>query len=431
MAIKPLQLKTQINVPQVSKSLNRELADGPFRSLQDVQVHLDEIKTHIDDLDGMLKQYQLQFSKVQPLTQVKAADLEFVVSPGAKPKGPRKGGGKTFNLDKIDKVVIPKMDILRKNFGIADELGDQVDQLDKLYNSIAVNFRGVRGSSEMLKNVKDLQKNAEMKLDKALKFLGDIGERHTPKDFKDLIEETIGDISPELEFKSHKTYMYGYETKEQNLGFSVYIELLGLTDEEGNVFPKFYFVFTCILKGNPKEDLVEPVYYLTVMHDFATPGKYSLGKKISSPAEAATTLGMMLEMENIYTAIGTQPHNLDPAKVKKGMFKASDKVAKIGVEPNSVIFDLVKAVKASEANEVAKSLYVDMKGLLTHIKGAKIKVKVTKAESGSGYSVKFTLTNLAKSDQISVNDLDFLKTTFGLDDNKMRKLIKVINEDVE
>jgi hypothetical protein len=420
MAIKPFTrtLSSMSNKP--------ELADGPFRSLQDVQTYLDSIKTNINDLDSLLKQYQLQFSRAQEKTTSVASPLEFVVNPDAV-KQPRRGGGKTISLDKIDKIVIPKMDTLRKNFSLADEISDQVDQLDKLYNSVAVNFRGVRGSNDTLKSIKGLQRNAESKLDKALKFLSDIGERHTPSHFKDLIQATIAYVSPELEFKNHKTYMYGYETKEGDLAFAVYIELLGLTDDEGNIYPKFYIVFNCILKPSSDRSLVEPVYYLTVMHDFATPGKYGLGKKISSPSDASTALGMMLEMESISTAIGTQPHNLDPSKVNKGRFAMGSRVSKINVDPSAITFELLKGVKGSEASEIAKSLYVDMKGLLAHIKNARIKVKVSTEDSR--YVIKFTLTNLAKDNQVSVNDLDFLKETFGLDDTRLRKVTQIINSE--
>ena len=420
MAIKPLQ-------PRMAKEV---AADGTFRSLQDVQTHLEGIQTHIDELDGLIKQYQLQFSRVQP--QVKAATQVFEIDTES-PKGPRKPrpkGGKSFNLDKIDKIVIPKMDVLRQNFGIADELSEQVDELDKLYNSVAVNFRGVRGSAEMLKAIKTTQTGAEMKLDKALKFLGEIGERHTPTGFKTLIEETISIVSPELTFQNHKTFMYGYETKETNLAFSVYIELNGLQDDEGSVYPKFYFVFTCILKGLPKEEKVEPVYYVTVMHEFAAPGKYGLGKKISSPTEAANTLGLMMEMENISTAIGTKPHNLDPDKIKKGQFRTAARIGSIRVEPNALIFCLVKAVRSrKEVNEITKSLFIDVKGLLSRIKGAKIKVKIDAA--ATGFEISFTLTNLARGDEVNVHDIDFLKEQFGLDDTKLRKVIKIINDETE
>jgi len=442
MAIKPLQQEKHCASASAQASAqaasarsparNTEIADSPFRSLQDVQTHLDSLKTHIEDLDSLLKQYQLQFSKAQkfdaPKAKTLAAELEFNINkdqPRSKTRQTRRG--QTITLDSIDKVVIPKLDVLRKNFSIADELSEQADDLDKLYNSVAVNFRGIRGSNDMLKNVKALQKSVEMKLDKALKFLSSIGEQHTPKNFRDFIEATIARIAPELDFKTHHTYMYGYETKDQDLAFAVYLELIGLTDDEGNVYPKFYIVFNCVLRPSSDKTQVDPVYYMTVMHDFATPGKYGLGKKVTTPDEAANVLGMMLELENINTAIGTQPHNLNPDRVNKGKFKAGNRVAKIQVDPNALTFELLKSVKASEANEIAKSLYVDVKAMMSHIKGAHIKVKVEKV--GTGFSIKFTLTSLAGKGQVSVNDIDFLKETFGLDDTKLRKVVKIINDE--
>lgn len=423
MSIKPLHLMKQTPRPA-------EIADGAFRSLQEVQKYLDGIETDLNDLDGLIKQYQLQFSKVQQQHPVTAAESIIFDIDVNTPKGPRKPkGGNTINTDIIDKVVIPKIDVLRKNFTIVDEIADKVDDLDKLYNSTSVNFRGIRGSNEMLKAIKSLQRTAKSSLDKALTFLGDIGERHTPKNFKDLIKDTITQVSPELTFKSHKTFMYGYETKDGNLAFAVYLELTSLTDDEGNIYPKFYIVFNCVLK--PTKDLtkVEPIYYLTVMHDFATPGKYALGRKVTSSKEAATMLGTMLEMENIYTAIGTQPHNLNPDDYPKGKFEASQSIESIEFTPSSINFMLKKGVKAKDIQAVAVSLLKDVKGIFAKIKKATVSMKID--QSADPKVIKFTLTNLSPENKVSVNDIDFLQDQFGLDAKKLRRVIDIINMDNE
>lgn len=43
------------------------------------------------------------------------------------------------------------------------------------------------------------------------------------------------------------------------------------------------------------------------------------------------------------------------------------------------------------------------------------------------YVVRFTLSNIARDDQINVVDLDFLKEQFNLDDDKLRQVVRVIN----
>jgi hypothetical protein len=424
MAIKQLLVKrTQVALAGGAN----DSADTPFRSLQEVINHLKAIKVRVDDIDGLMKHYELQFSKANPKMAAKAAsEIIFEVNPGAGGKGGvRKPKGPKITLDKIDKVVIPRIETLRKNFILVDELSDKVDELDKLYNQVSVSFRSVRGGGDMLKSIKTLQRATSSKLQDALAFLNSVGERHVPTLFRQIVEATMAYVQPELDFKSHKTLVYAYE-KGEDLAFAVYIQLNDLTDDAGETYPKFYIVFNCVLAATGK-DQVTPTYYLTVMHDFATPGKYGLGKKISNPADASQALGLMLEMENVNTGIGVMPHNLDPAKVNKGKFRSGAKVSAIKVDPNTLTFELLKGVKAAEANEIAKTLYVDVKGMLTHIKGAKLKIKVT-SEAGR-IVVKFTLTNLAKENQVSLDDVDFLRDNFGLDDAKLRKVIQIMNDE--
>ena len=157
-----------------------EVAETAFRSLLDVDSYLTDIRNTLNELDGLVKQHQNQFARVE-----KAAGFEFVINQDPKNGQPTKKG-KAITLDKIDKVVIPKMDVLRKHFAIADEISEQADKLDTLYNQVMVNFKGVRGANETLANIKAMQKSAKEKLDKALLFLHEVGQKYAPTPFRDL-----------------------------------------------------------------------------------------------------------------------------------------------------------------------------------------------------------------------------------------------------
>lgn len=397
-----------------------EVADGPFRSLTEVERYLGAVKVNLTELESLLRQLQTQFAKNETAT------IEFVVNRDDKLKP--KGGSGSGNRITLDKVVVPKLDSLRKNFSIVEELSDKVEMLDSLYNSVAVNFKDVRGSKDTLNNIKAMQKSAKAKMDEALKFLNTVGSKYVPTEFKELIETTIGYVSPNLTFKSHETLIYAYETNEGHVAFSVYIKLKGLIDDEGHQYPEFYIVFTCILKPSSERGKVDAHYYVTVMQDFSAPGKYLLGKEVDSPAKAASALGLMLEMENISTAIGVLPHNLDPKKLKKDKFSIGSRIAKIEVDPNAISFHMLKGVSKVGVEEAAKALYMEMKGMLAHIKKAKLKVRIGQDEGR--FVIRFTLTNLAREDQVSINDIDFLKEHFPqLDDTKLRQVVKVINSD--
>lgn len=408
MAIKQLQLLS-----------STEVADGPFRSLTEVDRYLEAVKQSLQDKENLVRQYQAQFARAET-----AAGIEFVINREGKGSKP-KGGGARIGLDKIK---VPKLDVLKKNFSVIEELSDKVDMLDSLYNSVAVNFKGVRGALDTLAKIKDMKKSADAKMSAALKFLNTVGSKYVPTEFKQMVEATIAYISPFLTFKKNETLIYAYETPDEHMAFSVYIKLYNLEDDEGSQYPEFYIVFTCILKPSLQSGKVDAHYYVTAMHDFQAPGKYLLGKEINDPAKASAALGLMLEMENVSTAIGVLPHGLDPKKLSKNQFNVGSRVANIEVAPNTITFEMLKNVTQSEATDAARSLFMDMKGILGRLKKAKMKAKISKEEGR--YVIRFTLTNLARESQININDIDFLKEQFPqLDDRKILQVVKVINSD--
>lgn len=393
-----------------------EVADGPFRSLLEVEKYLGAVKENLTELESLINQYQTLFARAEQAT------IEFTINRDS--KEPTKKGGAKIGLDKIK---VPKLDTLRKNFSIIEDLSDQVDMLNNLYNTVSVNFKGTRGANDTLSNIKAMKKSAEVKMQAALKFLSTVGSKYIPTEFKSMVESTIGFISPNLTFRKHETFIYAYETAQEHLSFSVYIKLYGLEDDTGNQFPEFYIVFTCVLKPSNDKNKVDAFYYVTAMPDFQPPGKYILGKAIETPAKAASALGLMLEMENVSTAIGVLPHNLDPQKLKKSKFSVGSRVADIQVDPDTITFEFLKGVTESEAQSLAVTLYRELQAMVS-IKKAKLKARIFK--DIDRFVVRFTITNMAKESQISITDIDFLKEHFPqLDDQKIRQVVKVINSD--
>lgn len=401
-----------------------ELAESPFRSLQEVDDYLDQkVKEKLDELDQLLRQYQLQFSR----SEVRSSEELFIINRNSGGKEVKKAGSK-FKIEKIDKIVVPKMDMLAKNFAVIEDIADQVERLDTLYNTMAMNFRGVRGANETLANIKKMQKAFQVKMDKALAFLQGIGQKYEPSQFKELVDKTMTIVSEELDYQKYNQYLYAHTTKDGDLQFTHYVELLGLVNDEGEVYPRFYLVFTCKLIKSDERNKVLPHFYVTVLREFATPGKFGIGREVDGPQRAMASLGLMLDLENVGSGIGTIPHNLDPNKVSKDKFAMGSKVAQFKVVPDGFEFTLLKGVSEKDAKNVFNSLWQDCRTLLGKVPKARLKAKPGK-DNEDRITLRIWLTNLAPSDKISTHDVDFLQDRFGLDDAKLRRVVKVINED--
>lgn len=398
---------------------SRVVSATHFRSLQDVDSYLKTVKQNLDDMDGMLHAYQLQFARLQTT----AAQLDFIVG-GDNRKKPTKKGDK-ITLDRIDKVVVPDLKNLKANFGIVEELYEQVDKMDEVYNTVSVNFAGVRGVADTLESIKNMKRTAQLKLEKALQFLHTVGSKHAPNAFRSLVQDTIAFVSSSLQFEKHETLMYAYEHKG-NLGFAIYIKLKNLLDDKEHAFPTMFLVFTCILNPSEVRNAVEPSYYVTVMRDFAPPGKFGPGKRVAHAADASNALGFLLEMENVVTGIGVVPHGLTDTDVRPDKFSMGKWVKRVGVDPGAFEFELKKDTPKGTMNDLAVSLQGDLKRMASHIKDPQFNVRRFKSPEGNEV-LRFALTTLPHEDQISLDDLQFLEDNFDIDPEKLKKIVRIIN----
>lgn len=405
-----------------------EAAEKTFRTLPEVDTLLEKIKEKIADLDELTKSFQTQFARAEKACEASvdtevAGPFSFKVDfkDGDAPKS-RKIDIKT---QKLDKVVVPKPEILRKNFDLVVELYDQLETLQNVYNSVSTNLRGVKGSIDTLKKIKGMISLAQAKINKALGFLATVGEKYAPQPFRKLVESTIELVEQGLDFQGYENYLYATETPHKELQFTHYVVLKGLTDNDGNQFPSFYIVFTCLLR--PDDGKVIPEYYVTVMHEFAAPGTFNVGKQIENNRGAQTAIFTLFHLENVSNALGTVPHNIDPEKLTRDRFSIALAIKSVEATPSTITFVLLKNTPKKSIPEIAGKLYNELKSKITgRMKNVRLKAKVVKTESGYA-AIEFSLMNLAQNDEVNVHDLDYLKEVLKVDDAKMRQIIKILN----
>lgn len=407
-----------------------EAAEKTFRTLPEVDSLLEKIKEKIADLDELTKSFQTQFARAEKACEASAVGDAETAGPfsfkvdfkdGDAPKS-RKIDIKT---QKLDKVVVPKPEILRKNFDLVVELYDQLETLQNVYNSVSTNLRGVKGSVDTLKKIKGMISLAQAKINKALGFLATVGEKYAPQPFRKLVESTIELVEQGLDFQGYENYLYATETPHKELQFTHYVVLKGLTDNDGNQFPSFYIVFTCLLR--PDDGKVIPEYYVTVMHEFAAPGTFGLGKQIENNRGAQTAIFTLFHLENVSNALGTVPHNIDPEKLTRDRFSIALAIKSVEATPSTITFVLLKNTPKKAIPEIAGKLYNELKAKITgRMKNVRLKAKVVRTESGYA-AVEFSLMNLAQNDEVNVHDLDYLKEVLKVDDAKMRQIIKILN----
>jgi hypothetical protein len=388
-------------------------------SLDEVDRFLTEIKKKSDELTLLLQQYEKQAARA---ANSQAAALEFKINV-TKDGAPAKRKSPNVIVDRFKKVVIPNITQLRNNFALVDDLYEKLDILRTLESTVSMHFQSKAGSGKTLDGIRRLTKQVETKIRDALKFLNRIASKHAPEPFVDFVQKTVDRVSDSLSFDSYEAALYVRETDSKTFEFTHYIRLLGLVDDEDKAYPEMYLVFTCVLTPTGKTE-VQASYHVTVLSEFAVPGRFDTGTAVDSVQAAVLVIGSLLDMENFSNALGTLPIDLDK-KIDKNTFTVGKSVSQLEVDERSISFILAASVKSQSAVQaVTQQLYLEVKALLYRVK-AKLKVRITK-ELGR-YRVTFTLSNLAGPNQVSVHDLDFLRDKLGVDDDKLRKIVRVIN----
>jgi len=397
-----------------------DVAEHQFRSLDEIERYLEELKGKMSDLDSLLKQYQSRFART---ASTSALEFKINLKKSGQPMKVKRPGG-VILTDRIQKVVIPKLDKLRANFSIVDELYENLDLLKTLESTVSLHFRSKKGSGQILSTIREMKKGAEAKIKGALDFLKKLGEEYEPEPFKELVEKTAVQISDEIDFEKSDQEIYVRENPDSHFEFTHYVRLEGVSDDEGNRFPELFLVFTCELYPQGTKN-VHLGYFVNVLHEFAVPGKFDKGTSVDSIKGALLVLGSLLELENFSNQLGTLPLNLDKTKVKKESFSAKNQITSIEVNEREISFKLVKTVKKkSDADDLAHQLYPEVKAMIERTK-AKLKMRTHK-ELGT-WVITYTLSNLVGPGQVSVDDVEFLRDKFGVDDEKLRKVVRVIN----
>jgi hypothetical protein len=399
-----------------------EVAEAPFRSLVDVDEYLAQLQQRIRDLDALERHYEQQFARVVQAGhlfhhQVRAAEFIFKINRDVKkeedPISPK------FYGNKFDKISIPDITKLTQNFALVNEQTDILDALKTLYNTTLIKFKGVKGQTQTLLNVKMMHKDAATKRNRALEFLASVGDKYAPDKFKKLVKATMDYIQTGIEYKSSQSYLYCHTNKEKQLQFTYYVHLSGLKTDDG-IEPSFFLIFTCILVPLSTKEVI-PKLYVNILKEFEPPSKFPLGKHVIDFKSAALAIGTMMTMEHLTNSIGTLPHNIDIESVKKAHFSMRRKIANISGDDHSIQFEWLESVKEANVLELTKTLANEVKTLATKTGSSRMTPKIFQ-EQGR-WITRFTWAN---NDKPELHALDFLKDDFKLSDNQMQQIRKTV-----
>ncbi len=361
--------------------------------------------------------------------QIQAAFETFVITQ-------KSDKAKKKKIDINQKVVVPNAKKLADQYALAEDLHEKYVTLQNVEAQITMQFRDSRDLPKVLKSVKSAKAKVEKALREVFAYLADVANKHVPESFTKYVQAIADELSDHVVFRSSRSFIYVHVSPLGALVFTSYILMEDALNEDGELTPTLYVALQWNQGVFSSKGSEEPSIRLWLDQEFEMPqvlARRPDGATVGTVNTAAQALGRLLDLENFSSSIGVIPLSLqlkvDPSAISKKNFSFRDYVQSVQVDSaNNVLrftMSRVRGVDKDSVQKIAIALYPEVKQMLKVGRSAKVRMKVYR--SGDYWMIDFIVTGLAKGNSVSVDDLEFLKERFGLNDRQLRRISDVFS----
>lgn len=369
----------------------------------------------LDDVMRSLKKLSQKVSEVLQLhritqDQMVTAGMHLEIRMDDSPKNsPRVREGDS------DKVNIKNMKALREKYSVLRELFHTKTELESMEASLRVNF-AKDVPEKALRELEKLKKDVLRGITEAFSFLRDVASEHTPRKLELLAKGVSSAVEKSILYKKGTLFNYVFEV-EGELCFTYYLQLQGVEDENGKVFPELFLTMTQRLGANPG-------FFVGLQHHFTPPSEDLLMKRVKNIKDALNAFSTLLELDSFENTLGSLPLDilLNPKSIVKDLFSYKDQIRSLDVDEHSITFNL-KSTADDKVSEIASQLYKELNAVQRRT-NARLRMSV---ERGKQPKVYFKFVPAKGSPAVRPEDLEFMKLRFGVSDDSLSKITRIIN----
>ena len=314
-----------------------------------------------------------------------------------------------------EKVNIKNMNALRSKYKVLQELFHTKTELEAMDASLRVNFAKDL-PEKALKELEKLKREVLKGINEAFSFLRDVASEHMPRKLELLSKGVRSAVEKSLMYKKGVLYHYVFEV-EGDLCFTYYLQLVGVEDEKGKVFPEVFLTMTQRLGPNPG-------FYVGLQHHFTPPSEDLLMKKVKDIKSALAAFSTLLELDSFDNTLGSLPLDvlLNPKSIVKDLFSYKAMISSLDIDEHSITFNL-KSTAEDKVGDIASQLYKELNAVQRR-SNARLRMSV---ERGKHPKVLFKFVPSKEAPPIQPTDLEFLKLRFGVDDESLVKITRILN----
>lgn len=332
--------------------------------------------------------------------------------------------GKKVKIDFTGKVTnfkAPPSSSIEKHVTVLQSLYENAKELDAVEAMLRQQFTGVKAQQAALAGVTALRTSVDASIQTALTALNRVATNHFPSEMEalrdELTEYLINNI-PEDQYEDIGFLEYVSLGGKGEIVFSVYVEIDLLKNSGGYVFDEYFIILTGIV--NSKGGIA---YFVNALPDFKVPGKYPMGKQVSSLMEIQQRVSLLLAHNDVMTRFerAPLPFHDDKDAHSKG-FTAITGVKGAKVADDALLLEVNTTASLTVQKKIAAETTLLLNQAMRRKKDASISWK--KITQGGKTYLKFILYFKPGSAPTNLNLTKFneMVHTLNLDDSTTRKL---------
>lgn len=338
-----------------------------FRSLKELLNAADSIRAELPSIDKEIDSYE-------------------VAAAGKSGSHSILGGKPSKNDKKLKVFSTADKKSLTENFKLLVDLDEKTKSVDSMIAQMDYQFKGDPGYAAAIKQLKALRTDVAKRTKAVYDIINKVASQNIPTAFKSFCKEVTDGILEWLDgnfVKSKQRLLISLEG--DNVIYTSYLILTGLTDDSGFTYDEYSMVFTYATGPdyNPAE------YYVNTMPKFTTPGRFARGTELapkSAVEDAYDVIDMLMQSEGFKHILQGNDLPLDKDDINTDKFNGiADKVA---IKSDKLVFTLKRELRGDK--KAIQDLFLLVKGLIDgKVTDQQIRYKV----SPNGSNVEFYLVS--------------------------------------
>ena len=379
--------------------------DLKFRSLNEAERFVEELRLSILDLEQLLKQ-QRQQVKASVIAQLKvlAETFKLVTT---------KPSNEVNKLDIDKKIKIPGgVKQLQVNYQLLQELIQKEEELTTTQTVVLLTFKDEVKTKPLIEIIEQLKLKIAQDKENIISFLNEIATSTVPPSFNKYVFSTAQSVTDHVSLTEDQYDVYYYLTTiDSTLLYSAFIELKNIHNTEDELINQLYLsIHWCV-----GSDKVSPQIKLALSYQYVDP--IQLFKEsnlvVTSINECVQACDKLLEAEGFVVNVADQPIDKRIGdQINLNSFNLNGKISQLEVEPDRIIVTLTKVPK-SDLESVKAQVYLGIMRLF--VRGTKLKM-----ESKSS-TLTFNVLNYSQGKKFTPEDIAYFEN-WGLTEKQLKKI---------